>query len=240
LYWSIICVIYMLELDPSVILALVMLSIGSYMDLRYREVPDLLWIVAIVVGIIVHVMIQPSQLLDNLSVILITSVTVVGISLIAYRLGLFGGADMLALIALVIILPIHENSYTPALSTFINACILAVITAVPYNVVKNASMVIKGVDIFKGFNEPLSRKLLAFMIAQRVDKVGRHYAFIAERDTMDGKRFDLSIKDAEHSSYAELDEGRWVIVGLPFILYILVGFVLMLFLDNILIFISKI
>ena len=232
----------MLELDPNVILALAMLSIGSYMDLRYREVPDLLWIVAIAVGIIIHVMIQPlpSQLLDNLPVILIASVAVVGISLMAYRLGLFGGADMLAFIALVMILPIHKNSYTPALSTFINACILAVITSIPYNIIKNTSMVVKGVDIFKGFNEPLSRKLLAFMIAQRVDKVGRHYAFIAERDTASGKRFDLSIKHAEHSSYAELDEGRWVIVGLPFILYILAGFISMLFLDNILIFISKI
>ncbi len=232
----------MLELDPSVILALAMLSIGSYMDLRYREVSDLLWIVAITVGIIIHVTIQPlpSQLLDYLPVVLIASVTVVGISLMAYRLGLFGGADMLAFIALVIILPIHKNSYTPALSTFLNACILAVITAIPYNIIRNTSMVVKGVDIFNGFNEPLSRKLLAFMIAQRVDKVGRHYAFIAERDTASGKRFDLSIKHAEHSSYAELDEGRWVIVGLPFILYILAGFILMLFLDNILIFISKI
>jgi len=42
-------------LDPRVILALATLGIGSYMDLRYREVSDLLWIIAVVLGLALHI-----------------------------------------------------------------------------------------------------------------------------------------------------------------------------------------
>ncbi len=221
-------------------MALAALAIGSYMDIKRREVNDLLWIIAIGLGIIIHIL-YPLPLLEHIHVIVVGSVTAAGIAYIAYRLGLFGGADMLALISILVILPIHEkSSIVPALSMLLNACILAV-ASLPYNVVRNTISLVKGIDIFKDFNEPLARKIIAFIVAQRVDKVGMHYAFIAERNTRNGKRFDLSLKHAEYSSYADVSSnGTWVIVGLPFIVYMLLGLIAMLAIGDIPVYMAKV
>lgn len=215
-------------IDPRVILALAVLAVGSYMDIKRREVNDLLWIIAVGLGVIIHIL-YPLPLLEHIHVIAVGVVTAAGIAYIAYRLGLFGGADMLALISILVILPIHErSSIVPALSMLLNACILAVVSLL-YNIIRNAISIARGIDIFKGFNEPLVRKIIAFIVAQRVDKVGVHYAFIAERNTRNGKRFDLSLKHAEYSSYADVSsDGTWVMVGLPFIVYMLLGLIAML------------
>jgi preflagellin peptidase FlaK len=215
-------------LDPRVILALATLGIGSYMDLRYREVSDLLWIIAAVLGLALHI-IYPLPLLEHAYSIALGSVTVLLIALVAYRVGLFGGADAFALITMLVLLPMHEKSMFPTLSILLNACIIAVTSSILYNIIRNTMAVAKGINIFEGFNEPLAKKILAFIIAQRIDKAGRHYAFIAESNTSNGKRFDLSLKHAEYSSYVNVNgNGVWAIVGLPFILYILVGLVTML------------
>lgn len=216
-------------LDLRVILALTTLGIGSYMDLKYREVNDLLWIIAVGLGLVLHI-IYPLPLLEHIYNIAVGSIIIASIAVVAHRVGLFGGADALALITMLVILPIHEKSIVPTLSILLNACIIAVVSSILYNVIRNALAIAKGINIFEGFNEPLTKKCLAFIIAQRIDKVGRHYAFIAESNTSNGKKFDLSLKHAEDSSYVNINngDGVWVIVGLPFILYILVGLITML------------
>ena len=92
-----------------VMLALGMFASASYFDLKKREVSDLLWMVFAGAAGILYVFDFPSTLSEGITIVIsmgITAAAAYGI----YRAGLFGGADMLALITLSGILPVYHGS----------------------------------------------------------------------------------------------------------------------------------
>jgi Flp pilus assembly protein protease CpaA len=89
--------------------SLICLGIGTYFDVfNKRMVPDIIWSLGIVVGIIGFL------LTDSLSVTSLKIAEITGIfilSFIVVRLGFLGGADAQALILLTFLLPIGESLF---------------------------------------------------------------------------------------------------------------------------------
>jgi len=146
-------------------LALTMLILGSVIDVWKREIHDYYWIGFGSVGF----------LLVFVSSDLISDLLTMGFALIIapfvilmWRLGLFGGADAFALVALAVIAPmatISENPVTP-FTTLSNAAVLFIIPFL-INVVRNMIAQIKGENIFEGFDESTVKKIVAILIGYK-------------------------------------------------------------------------
>jgi len=109
----------------GMVLALTMLIIGSVIDIWKREIHDYYWIGFGSVGFLL-VFIDP-DLISNLLTIAFALI-IAPIVILMWRIGLFGGADAFALIALAVIAPVatmSDNVVTP-FTTLSNAVVLIV------------------------------------------------------------------------------------------------------------------
>ncbi|SPC34501.1 putative Archaeal preflagellin peptidase FlaK [Candidatus Nitrosocaldus cavascurensis] len=221
-----------------------MLVVASIMDIRKREISDKVWIVSFTVGLTIIIvglftdntfamMFQQQQYIIRYALSIgITS----PLAYIAYRSWLFGGADAKALIVISAILPFYEMKYSihgiPALTILTNACMLTLVHIL-HNISRNTIAVIKGKDIFDGFDgETKLRKAIAFMIGF-IAKRPRGYLFPIEESKGDKRMFTLSPKaysDYVHESARDI----WVTPALPFIVYMTIGFLLMLYVGDVL------
>jgi preflagellin peptidase FlaK len=171
----------------GILLALTMLIVGSIIDIWKREIHDYYWIGFGGVGF----------LLVFLSVDIFSNLLTMGFALIIapfvilmWRLGLFGGADAFALIALAVIAPmatINENPVTP-FSTLSNAAVLFVIPFL-INVIRNVITIAKGENIFEGFNESMGKKIAAILIGYKAKNP--KFGFAIEKTENGKKKLDL-------------------------------------------------
>lgn len=148
-----------------IVLAVVMLAIGGIFDVWKREVHDYLWLGFGGAGIALLI-IEPFQMDVVYSTLF--ALIIAPIVLVIWRMGLFGGVDAFALIALAVIAPqftITENIITP-MTTLSNAAVLFV---VPFtiNALRNILSIIKHENIFEGFDETTSKKILASLIGYK-------------------------------------------------------------------------
>jgi len=146
-------------------IALTMLIVGSIIDVWKREIHDYYWIGFGVLGFL-FVFIS-ADLTSNLLTIGFALI-IAPFAILMWRLGLFGGADAFALIALAVIAPlatISENPITP-FTTLSNAAILFV---VPFliNITRNIISQIKGENIFEGFDESTGKKIAASLMGYK-------------------------------------------------------------------------
>ncbi len=168
-------------------IALTMLIVGSIIDVWKREIHDYYWIGFGVLGF----------LLVFFSTDITTNLLSIGFALInapfvilMWRLGLFGGADAFALIALAVIAPlatISESPITP-FTTLSNAAILFV---VPFliNITRNIISQIKGENIFEGFDESTGKKIAAALIGYKAKNP--KFGFAIEKTKKARKNFIL-------------------------------------------------
>ncbi len=146
-------------------LALIMLIVGSIIDVWKREIHDYYWIGFGSVGFLLVFI--SSDLIPNLLTIGFALI-IAPFVILMWRIGLFGGADAFALIALAVIAPIatiNENLITP-FTTLSNAAILFL---VPFliNVIRNTISQSKGENIFDGFDENVGKKMAAILIGYK-------------------------------------------------------------------------
>jgi len=225
-----------------ILFAFVMLGIASFLDIRKRSVSDILWIGFAVVAGVLYIFDFPSSFTEMITIILSLTITV-GISVGIYKSGLFGGADMLCLIVLAAIVPTyskphiidsvlpipHTVTFYPIASLIVltNALILSLIE-IFINIARNLSYVKNSGSLFEGLeHEPATRKAIALLIGYRMKDQARH-SFPIET-IVDGKRkFDFGIKSAEDIEY-EMRNNVWVMSGQPLLVYMLAGFIIMLF-----------
>lgn len=224
-------------------LALTMLGIAAFLDLRKREVSDLLWLIFAIAAGILYVFDFPSIYAEMTTIIISVAFTA-GISFGIYRSGLFGGADMLCLIVLAAIvptfnenmtrgiLPITQTTFHPIVPIMVltNALILSLMGIV-INVARNLSYAKNSGYLFEGLeHEPSARKAIALLIGHR-QKRQAQYTFPIET-TIDGKRkFNFGIKSAEDTEY-ELRHDVWVMSGQPLLTYMLAGFIVFLLIGD--------
>jgi preflagellin peptidase FlaK len=149
-----------------------------------------------------------------------------------WRIGLFGGADAFALIALAVIAPmatINENIITP-FTTLSNAAILFL---VPFliNVIRNIISQSKGENIFDGFDENVGKKMAAILIGYKAKNP--KFGFAIEKTEDGKKKFDLAFHHAENQEFCTTPN-TWITPGIPYLLLITGGFILQLFYGDIL------
>jgi preflagellin peptidase FlaK len=211
-----------------------MLGIAAAVDLRYRQVGDRLWIAFAAVAAVIYFF-DFSQL-DAAAVAL--SMGLGGAAAyFTYRTGLFGGADALALAVFSAILPTYDGRFIltgqPALVhnlaplMLLSNAVLLSFAHLLVNVVKNTWYRFNNPGgLFAGMQETRARKFLAVMLGHRSD--GSGFAFLMETGHVGARRFDFSLKHAEDTPFESRKE-VWVMPGIPFLAYMLAGFVATVF-----------
>ncbi len=213
----------------GIVLALVMLIVGSIIDVWKREIHDYYWIGFGSVGF----------LLVFLSSDLISDLLTIGFALIIapfviliWRLGLFGGADAFALIALAVIAPmatISENPVTP-FTALSNAAVLFIIPFL-INVVRNIIAQIRGEHIFEGFDESTGKKFAAILMGYKAKNP--KFGFAIEKIENGKKKLDLVIHHSENQEFCT-KPNTWITPGIPYLLLITGGFIIQIFYGDIL------
>lgn len=141
------------------VLALLMLSAAAYFDIKMREVNDIIWIIFGGVGVVMYLF-EPVYPL--VAFYLVFGVSVGAIWILTR---VFGQADGLAVIALSITFPIHDN-LPVGLLVSIGAPFLASLYGICYNVAYNTSDLVHG-RMFLGVCENRYRKAFAFLVLHR-------------------------------------------------------------------------
>ena len=203
-----------------ILLAILMLSIASLIDIWKREISDALWIGFAVVAVVL-IFLEPDLIgiLKSIGISLI----IVPVALVMWRIGIFGGADALGLMVLAALAPqvsLADGFITP-FTTLTNAALLSVIPVFA-NVIRNVMALLNHNDIFEGFNETRTKKTLAIFLGFRARNP--KYGFSIETTEGNYKKLDFSLKHAEKAEFCNKPD-TWITPSTPYILYITAGFV---------------
>ena len=216
----------MIELDLfsiRILFALTMLVSATIIDIRKREISDLLWIVFGAISVVL-IFFEPNlmEALFGVGFALVVSPLV----LILWRFGLFGGADALGLIVLSSLAPMatfSESGVSP-FTILVNSALLSV-TPLVANFIRNTILVMKNENIFEDFDEPRSKKIFAMFLGYR--SKNPKYSFSLERQVGKKKRLNIALHHSDTAEYCTTPN-TWVTPGLPFMIFILGGFILQL------------
>jgi preflagellin peptidase FlaK len=202
--------------------AICMLTIGSLQDLRFRQVSDYLWMgFGIFAIILFFIQLDDSLFLNS---IFLSMIFLVPTSLVLWYFGLFGGADALALIVLSSLAPFAtftDETITP-FTILVNAS-LAIVGFLFFNLFRNLRKIFQNEKIFKDFEESTTNKILACLFGT----ISKNPKFcFPMQEIIDGKKkFTFRIHHAENTRYCD-EPNSWVSPGMPFIIFIMVGFLL--------------
>lgn len=211
-----------------ILLALIMLSTATTIDIWKREINDVLWIIFGAISVVL-IFFEP-DLTTSLETIGI-SLIVAPIALLVWRFGIFGGADALGLIVLAALAPqisLSGNIINP-FTTLTNAAIIS-ISPIFLNLIRNIVMILNHKNIFDGFHETSGKKLMALFLGYR--SKNPKYSFSIEKMEGNQKKLDFSLHHAENTEFCNKPDS-WVTPGMPYLLYITIGFLMQLFIGDI-------
>ncbi|MEO9364381.1 MAG: prepilin peptidase [Nitrososphaera sp.] len=221
-----------------VCIAFGMLGIAAAMDMRQRQVDDRFWMAF--GGVAAALYFFDYGQMDIPTVALSAGLGGAA-SYLLYRMGLFGGADALALAVFAAILPTYDGRFIlegmsaklhplSPLMLLSNAAVLSLAHPV-INVVRNARYGVRHPSaLFAGMEkETAARKALAVMLGHRSN--GSGFAFLMEKNCAGIRKFDFSLKPAEDTPF-ESRPGVWVMPGIPFLVYMLAGLAAMVFIGD--------
>lgn len=221
----------MFELDVfqiRILLALTMLGSATFIDLRKREISDVIWIIfgaiSVLLLIFEHDIIQSAFGVGF-------SLMVAPLVLILWRFGLFGGADALCLIVLAALAPtatLFDSPVSP-FSILINSALLSM-TPMIANFTRNVIRVVRREDIFQDFEEPMSKKIFVMFLGYR--SKNPKYSFSLETNVGKKKKLNITLHNSDKAEYCTTPD-TWVTPGLPFMIFILGGFILQLLVGDI-------
>jgi preflagellin peptidase FlaK len=204
-------------------LALTMLIIGSIIDIWKREIHDYYWIAFGSVGfLLIFINSDILPYLLNIGMALIIAPFVIFI----WRIGLFGGADAFALIALAVIAPMATLSGNPVtpFTSLSNTVILFTIPII-INMGRNSLAIIRHENIFEGFEESKLKKICVMLIGYKAKNP--KFCFSIEKIEKGKKRLNLTVHHAENEEYCT-KPNTWITPGIPYLLLITGGFVMQL------------
>lgn len=215
-------------------MAISLLVIASFLDFYKREIHDVLWIAFGICAIII-LFFEP-DILNSLMRIGI-SLIITPVVILMWRLGVFGGADAFCLIVLAALAPqltFSENPVTP-FTTLTNAAILSILPLF-FNLARNIAAILNKKDIFEGFEENTMRKIIAMFLGYRA--LNPKYSFSIETKTDNHKKLNFAFHHAENSEFC-MTADTWVTPGIPYVLYLTAGFLVQIFMGDIIFNLAK-
>jgi preflagellin peptidase FlaK len=227
-----------INIEPDIIrivIALGMLIIASVLDMRKREINDLLWIGF---GAVAFVMFIISGDLWGTAKMIGLSMIIAPIVLVIWRLGIFGGADALCLIVLAGLAPmasIYGTGLTP-ITPLTNAAVISVIPIFA-NLVRNLFAISRKQNIFEGLDETRLNKIIAIFVGYRAKNP--KFSFSIEHSEGNHKRLDFGFQHAENAQFCSTSE-TWVTPGIPYIIFITAGFIVQIIYGDIIVNLIKI
>ena len=233
-----------------VLLSLAMLGYTSWVDLKTREVYDIVWAIFGVLGLILNLY----EVYVGSLTLLLFAVSVgfsAALALLIGYLGLYGWADALAFIALSILHPVQPRSFRPILgvasiiyplSLFSNSALAGASFAVVL-FIRNLITASRGERLFQGFEGGSMLKKVVVMftgVKVRMSSVrGPPFQYPLElppEEGSSGRRLILMPDIQDDESAEEIfstfrEEGLssiWVSHTLPFLVFITVGYIMTL------------
>jgi preflagellin peptidase FlaK len=216
----------MIELDIlhiRILFALAMLGTATIIDIRSREISDLMWIIfGVISGILLFFEPNIIEAAFGVGFALIVAPLV----LILWRFGLFGGADALGLIVLSALAPMATltDSVVSPFSIVVNSALLSV-TPMVVNFIRNSILILRKQDIFYDFDETTAKKVFAMFLGYR--SKNPKYSFSLETQVGKKKRLNIALHNSDTAEYCTTPD-TWVTPGLPFMIFILGGFLVQL------------
>lgn len=220
----------MLITIKSIIIGIALL-IASIQDLKSREIDDKIWIIAIPIGLLLTVIeaLTTPAYPYILAIISIITSTIMALGF-AY-LGLYGGADAKALIAIALTLPIPPDGSLLIfpITVFGNALYILMIV-LPFIVTScliwNLIIRAKGVELFYDLKISNWKKLLVMLIGVKVKaKIAYSVHFnLMERIEKNGSRGIKIIRRVEEKTEKVEGEYLWATPALPLIVFIFIGY----------------
>lgn len=197
------------------IMALTMLSVASYFDIKTRQVDDRIWLIFAIPGIVLYFLATPPSF-TTIFFLVIGAV----IGMMWFLTHAFGQADGLAIIALAVVFPIFNEMPVSVLVALATAVLLGLFGTL-YNIAYNLSDMLHG-KIFLGINEKLHRKILAFLTMHRKRSYEK---FVIPSQT--GDKFSFHFKPNPDEDFAGNFTG-YVSSAFPLVPFMLVALVLFL------------
>jgi len=211
------------------------LAIGSWQDIKTREIDDRLWVVAGIAGgllTVAEIATTPAYplVLAGFS-ILLTAVMAFGI----YFLGLYGGADAKALLVIALAMPLNTFAAAAALpifplSVFGNSLVISLMI-IPACLIANALRGGRG-SLFAGVKASTLKKVAALFTGIKVSPETAksvHFNLIEWPLPSGGSELKLFHKVEEVDESKRFVAGAksvWVTVAIPMIVFFLGGFIL--------------
>ena len=239
-----------------ILLSLLFLSVSSWYDYKFREVSDRIWLLFAPTSLILTFTQYYLEftIKADYSIFffwLLSLGVTIPLSLLLFHLGFFGGADAKALICLSLAMPAYPrisnaqfNSMLPIfpLAVLVNAVFAAsmltlIITC--HNIIEYLH--VRG-EMFRGFeHEPCWKKMLVFITGVRINpKRLKDSHYIPLEYAVKGKSGEVTRYlrvspqiEEECPIYIEALNGQiWATPGLPFLIFMTVGFVIALLLGD--------
>ncbi len=200
-----------------------MLSSATIIDIRKREISDLMWIIFGAISVVL-LFFEPDLIEAAFGVGF--SLIVAPLVLVLWRFGLFGGADALGLIVLSALAPMAtlSGSAVSPFTILVNSALLSVSPMI-INFIRNSVLILRNNDIFHDFEETKSKKIFAMFLGYR--SKNPKYSFSLETQVGKKKRLNIALHHSDTAEYCTTPD-TWVTPGLPFMIFILGGFVLQL------------
>ena len=198
------------------IVALFMLSVASFFDIKKREINDIVWIIFGGVGSMLYLF-EP---IDSITVLYLGIGVVIGIGWILSKA--FGQADGLALIALAIILPTCDRLPVGVLVS-VGVPFLAALYGLCCNVTYNISDLLHQ-RLFFGVCEKPYRKAFAFFVLHR-KRIHERFVFPAQV----GNKFVFHFRPKTDLEFSNDFQGH-VVSALPLIPFMLASVITILLL----------
>ncbi|HZS74927.1 MAG TPA: prepilin peptidase [Candidatus Nitrosotalea sp.] len=197
------------------IIALTMLSVASYFDIRTRKIDDRVWLIFAIPGIVLYFL-TPLPSFTTIFFLVIGAV----IGMTWFLTQAFGQADGLAIIALAIVFPIFNEIPVSVLVALTTTVLLGLFGTL-YNIAYNLSDMLH-CNLFLGINEKPHRKVLAFLTMHRKR---RYEKFVIKSQT--GDKFSFHFKPNPDEDFAGNFTG-YVSSAFPLVPFMLVALVLFL------------
>ncbi len=238
--------------EAKALIAGIMLAVASYQDFRTREIDDKVWLIGGGLGgalTAYEALFTPAYpyLLAGFS-IGITAALAFGV----YYLGLYGGADAKALLAIALTFPLAPSWITSPLfpiAVLGNSLLLSVLLLIPTCLALNLAWKVSGRSLFDGVEAPWVKKAAAMLTGVRVrPAIARkvHFNLMEvpapkcesagnvqggggeENDGNERVRLKLFSRVTDEDEEKVIDDRRdyvWVTPAIPMIVFFLAGYI---------------